>query len=220
MVIKHTLRTTQVPNWIYVHKDPQVGDYAVHRTAQGAIIRYEIRSIEDDRIEVSQRIEDTGMLFGSGLDEFEHRVFVNSQGFVREAYLLEDDGRRTELPIAVAGQNGHIGRMGRYSSSGLLHVDAGYFAVTEVRAFEMWTMTGLTPGTITVVHYGNPEVKFGVVKIAGYESASLSIGDLTDFLQDAGGGIALSLLVDYLSDRYMKIEAELIEQGNSLKREG
>ena len=215
-LVKSAVRSTHIPNWIYIHENPQVGDYAVHGTAQEADIRYEVYAVSEDSIEVSQRFIDTGFLLGSGLDEFEVRALLDRQGFVQEAYLLQDDGRKTRLPVAGPGQNGHIGQISRFKSSGLLHVEAGYFAVTEVRAFEMWTMKGLLPGKVTVVHYGNPEVPFGVVKIAGYDSGSLTLVDLTDFLAQGGAGLAVGLITKHLEGRYMNVEATLLEHGNSV----
>lgn len=219
LMVKEILRSTQIPNWVYVHSDPRPGDYAIHRTAQGPLVRYEIKSVSPGRIEISQRFVDLGncLMWGSGLDELEHRVFVDEQGYVQEAFLLEDNGRKTKLPIATAGENGFVANVQDVSvpGSGLLHVDAGYFAVTELRIFEMYSIGPYGPNTLTVVHYGNPEVNFGIVKIAGYQSSSVSITDLADFIKDAGTSLAAGLVLKFLEDKYMQIEAELIEQGNS-----
>ena len=41
-LVKEMMRNSAVPNWIYIHTDPQVGDYALHETAQGAVVKYRV----------------------------------------------------------------------------------------------------------------------------------------------------------------------------------
>ncbi len=213
---KSVMRSTQVPNWIYIHSNPEAGDFAVHRTAQGADVRYLVHSVSERGIEISQRFVSTGILLGSGLGDVEYRLFVDARGYVQEAYLIEDDGRRTRLPIASPGQNGYVADVSdvQFPASELMHVEAGYFAITDLRFFRLFSLGALGPMEITIIHYGNPTVPFGIVSVEGYSSTEVSFTDLAALVDDAGTGLALDVVLHFLDAKYNRIGAELIKHGN------
>ena len=217
LLVKQIMRSTPVPNWVYIHQNPAPGDYAIHETAQGAKVRYLVHSVTEQRVEVSQRFVSTGILFGSGLDDVEYRIFLDFSGNVMEAFLYEDDGDQTKLPIAGPGDNGFVQDVNdvRVEASDLMRVEAGYFQITELRVHRLQSVGSWGPEEITIIHYGNPEVPFGIVEIVGYQSSQLSYSQFANFVKDSGTRLALDVVLRFLDKKYNKIQAELVEHGNN-----
>tara|TARA_B100001939_G_scaffold308830_1_gene289720 strand:+ start:27903 stop:28637 length:735 start_codon:yes stop_codon:yes gene_type:complete len=215
-LVKSFMRSSPIPNWVYIHENPGAGDYAIHETAQGARVRYLVHSVTESRVEVSQRFISTGILLGSSLDELEYRLFLDREGNVIEGYLYEDDGDQTRLSIAGPGDNGYVQdvKSVRVEASDLMRVEAGYFQITELRVHRLQGLGSWGPEEITIIHYGNPEVPFGIVEIVGYQASQLSYSQFANFVKDSGTRLALDVVLRFLDSKYNKIQAELVERGN------
>ena len=168
-MIKNIIKDSPVPNWIGIHENPRVGDYAIHRQKNGNLVRYEIMSEEGELYEVSQRFIKT-TLVTSTLKTFSVNVFVDKNGYVKKAFFVDlKSKKRDRLKVARTGDLGYIEDPKVVHNKNIITTEvvteAGTFMVDRFRVFNFNIYKNGVKVRATQIQLIHPKAKFQVVSL-------------------------------------------------------
>lgn len=221
MIRQNLSQNGTFPNWIGIHKNPKVGDFAEHQALDGSVIRYEILSQKGPYYEISQRhVNASGS--ASVLLELSFNLIVDKNGNAQEGYVVDlTSGERDRIRIAGPGENGYVSNVEVVTNRRLLPesvvTPAGEFAISEFRVYEYYLYQNgvLVKGTQTqLIH---PDVKFQIVRLrAGASTEFPAVTVVRTIASFAPGDPVQKRVIDFLLG---KLEKQEYTNGSDLIRQ-
>lgn len=202
-----------VPNWVAMHENPKVGDYAIHRIQNGNLVRYEILSKQGDLFEMSQKFTEVGIMDKiNGLQSFSFRIMVDKDGYVKGGFMDDYAGDSYPLRVVGPGEVGYFDNMQLLPNNEIIGTEAGSFECKTVRTYNYKLVTGMGQVTMRGVAFLNPKVKFQIIRMLATVDNDMPLVDLMNQASPQTG------LLKFVMNRYSgsssnKISAELIEMG-------
>ena len=173
--IPKALKESPANNRLLIHKNPEIGDYAIHKiiaTMAGnndqstTEIRYEITSIQNDLITIKIDMKSDSKI--SALENINYEYIVDKDGYTKQAYFIDfNTGEKTELQIVKPGEMGYFDFI-MTGDSCTVESYLGNFDV-QVGYYESETGADLGGGDYVKLEYFtgiyiNPDVKFLLVE--------------------------------------------------------
>lgn len=177
----------KAPNLVYLHKNPQPGDYALYENEQGTHqMRREIVKVHKDLLEIRTTFPKAPAIIAS-LQDISFRSKVRPNGTVLEAYMVNSrKGVTTRLAIADPGDYNYIGNenIKKLPVPETITTRKGTYRMDMVvLSHQSTAMPGVQSKT-TSVWYFHPEVKFGLVRQHNIMESDASIVEIAAFINN------------------------------------
>ncbi|MDH5721663.1 MAG: hypothetical protein OEZ13_13750 [Spirochaetia bacterium] len=160
MMVK-MIKNYPVANKFLIHKNPQVGDYAIIET-KGPIskqVKHEVFSVKNDLIGIKTHVLDTHYI----------EIFTDREGTVKKAAIVDKEtGEKDRLMVAKKGQYGYT-EFHKLDEKVILQTAIGEFECDVIYTSIDMTKTGFA-GYAFSVYFISDDVKFLQVKNAGFRS--------------------------------------------------
>jgi hypothetical protein len=180
-----SMQEAPVHNWIYLHPNYKVGDYAIFESIDHAQkMKFEIASIEDGLIEVkiswlqAQTIVDF-------LRNLSYHLFADENGHIQKAFLYDkQSGVRRSLKIAEPGDYNYIDdpKSVLLKRKEIITTKAGTFEIGNVIVFNQHISNFALTAKVTSVYFIHPGVKFGLVRERDVMESYLQLAELIEYI--------------------------------------
>ena len=209
-VVVKSMQEAPIHNWMYLHPDYKVGDYAVFETIDNAQkMKFEIASIEDSLIEVKMSWLQTKAIV-SFLSDFSYHLFLDENGYVQTAFLYDKkSGRKRPLRVAGPGDHNYIKdpRSVLLKRKETITTKAGTFKIENVIIFNQNISNFAITAKVTSIYFIHPGVKFGLVSERGVMESYVKLVELSEFI----------LKLSPLSDEQKSIMFYIMEKSKNTK---
>lgn len=172
-------------NWIYLHKNPQVGDYAIYEDEKyGMGMKYEILSQNGPLFHVRGSFTKLGTADEVYRNLVWHYI-VSADGLVKEGYM-EVDGEKIIQKIPQKGEEAYIEpNFLELKTSETMQVNQKNLVVSHMVLFHTLSDYGFMTIKSTMVTYVNPTIPFGSLRMDELDSAQMPLLDIINFVSDA-----------------------------------
>lgn len=180
-----SMQEAPVHNWIYLHPDYKVGDYAIFESIdQAQKMKFEIASIKDGLIEVkiSWLQAQTIVAF---LKNLSYHLFADENGHVQTAFLYDKrSGVKRPIKIAGPGDYNYIDdpKSVLLKRKEIITTKAGTFEIENVIVFNQHISNFALTAKVTSIYFVHPGVKFGLVRERDVMESHVQLVELIEYI--------------------------------------
>jgi hypothetical protein len=162
------IKKSSAPNWILLHENPKVGDYAVYESKDKEDgFRFEVVEVEKNLIHIRRSVTKAAY-FESAAKNHVYNYKVRPSGDVVQAYLEAlDSNERTPLSISRSGDSEYIKdpKSSFMDWDELIETKLGTYKVKKVLAYNTIARSSSGSTRFNYRFFLNPDVKFGYVRM-------------------------------------------------------
>lgn len=186
MVISQ-MSEVKAPNRVYLHTNPQPGDYALYENEQGTHqMRREIVAMREGVLEIQTTFPKSPAIIAS-LQDISFRSKVRPDGAVLEAYMHNArTGATTRLLIAGPGDYNYLGEdaFKTLPIPETITTRKGTYRMDKVLVFHQNMDIPGVQSKVTSVWYYHPDAKFGLVRQHNLVESDASIVEIAAFINN------------------------------------
>ena len=184
-VVRQAMGEVKAPNRIFLHANPQPGDYALYENEEGSYqMRREVVAVDGDRVELQTTFPKTPAIIAAMRDVSFHSQ-VRRDGSVIQPFMHNAKTGAT-VPMMLAGPNDY-GYLAENPFTALsvpetVTTRQGSTTVDKVVVFRQSVALPGVESHTTSVWYYDPHVKFGLVRQYNLTESDASIVEVAGFI--------------------------------------
>ncbi|PJZ47973.1 hypothetical protein [Leptospira saintgironsiae] len=206
-MVKGLVESAPSANWIPIHSNPKVGDFAVYQGLDGTKTKVEIMSQKGAIFEVKNTFLETSSLLHF-MKDYEEHLFIDKEGYAKEGFMIEiSTSRKITKRVANEKDVGYIPNpksFGVKKTNLTITTKAGTFKIDSIIVIAK----DFANGKFNAMYFISPQAKFGMVQSRVVGSADLQLDTLATLIS---GNNLVGYIVGEFGKLNFKEGADLVE---------